>query len=456
MVVMVGLEKFANIKKNANNFILLFLLPFMPILQTALDLMNLERALQIAKETVLGETDWLEVGTPLIKSEGMNSIRKLRKLFPNKTIVADLKTIDTGGFETELAAKSGANIVIILGVSDDETIKDAVRSGQKYGCKIMVDLLGVEDKVKRAKELVELGIDYLCIHVGIDQQMIGKNPLAELKKIVKEVNIPIAVAGGINSENAYEFVKEGAEIIIVGGAITKAENIVNATKIMKKAIEKKIKIKTELHKKYSDKNLFKAFSLVSTPNITDAMHRKGAMVGILPLKDGYKMVGKAFTVKTVDGDWAKPVEAIEKAKKGDVIVIDANGGNIAIWGELATRSAKNKGLSGVVIDGSVRDVEDIKKINFPVFSKNISPNAGEPKGFGELNAEIICGGQLVRDGDWLIGDDNGVVVVPKERAVEIANRSLDIKEKENRIREEIRRGSVLSVVMELEKWEKVG
>jgi 3-hexulose-6-phosphate synthase/6-phospho-3-hexuloisomerase len=193
---------------------------------------------------------------------------------------------------------------------------------------------------------------------------------------------------------------------------------------------------------------------VSTPNLADAMHKKGAMVGIRPVRNGFKMVGRAITVRTADGDWAKPVEAIDRAGKDDVIVINSDSGHIAVWGELATWSCKMNEVAGVVIDGAVRDVDDIKEMDVPVFSRYIVPNAGEPKGFGEIGAEIICGGMTVRDGDWIIGDDSGVVVVPQERAVEVANRAIDVHERENRLREEIQRGSTLSKVLELQKWEK--
>lgn len=167
------------------------------------------------------------------------------------------------------------------------------------------------------------------------------------------------------------------------------------------------------------------------------------------------MVGEALTVCTINGDWAKPIEAIDKAKKNQIIVIDVNGGKTAIWGELATWSAKLKGLAGVVIDGAVRDLDDIVKMEFPIFCRHISSNAGEPKGFGEIGAEITCGNQTVRTGDWIIGDDSGVVVVPQEIAQEIANRALDVKEHENRIREEIKGGGSLGSVQKLKKWEKI-
>jgi 3-hexulose-6-phosphate synthase/6-phospho-3-hexuloisomerase len=159
-------------------------------------------------------------------------------------------------------------------------------------------------------------------------------------------------------------------------------------------------------------------------------------------------------VRTMDGDWAKPIEAIDKAEPGWVIVVDVNGGKTAVWGELATWSAKLKGLAGAVIDGAVRDYDDLINIRFPIFSRHIAPNAGEPKGYGEIGAEITCGGQTVRTGDWIIGDDSGVIVVAQEIAQEIANRALDVKEQENRIREEIKGGGSLGSVLKLKKWEK--
>jgi len=425
-----------------------------PILQVALDLLNSDRALTIAKDAVKGGADWLEAGTPLIKSEGMDIVRKLKDTFPDKSLIADMKTMDTGAFETEMASKAGADVVCILAASDDSTISDAIKSARKYGSKIMVDLIGVNDKIQRAKELESLGVDYFCIHVGIDEQMIGKDPIKILSSLVKTTNIPIAVAGGLNSKTAVDAVKAGAQVIIVGGAITKAKDVTKATRQIKQAIETQKPVDTTLFKKYDKTQLKKAFSLVSTPNISDAMHKQGAMKDIKPVKLGFRMVGKALTVRTIDGDWAKPVEAIDKAEPGQVIVVDVDGGKTAIWGELATWSAKGKGLAGAVIDGAVRDLDDLVKIDFPIFSRHVSPNAGEPKGFGEIGAEITCGSQTIRNGDWIIGDDSGIVVVPQEIAQEIANRALDVKEHENRIREEIKDGGSLGSVLKLKKWEK--
>ncbi|MCW7080255.1 MAG: bifunctional hexulose-6-phosphate synthase/ribonuclease regulator [Candidatus Methanospirare jalkutatii] len=434
------------------------------ILQVALDVLEIERALEIGRESVEGGADWLEAGTPLIKSVGMDAIRALKREFAPKgvKIVADMKTVDTGAIEVEMAAKSGADVVIILAVSDDSTIKDAVRAARKYGCELMVDIINVREPVKRAKELENMGVDYICVHVGIDQQMVGLDPLELLPKIANEVSVPLAVAGGIDERKAADAVKLGAEIVIVGGNVTRVANVCEAARRIRRSMDAALReiegervrgaIESERWKKERDEEIREIFMRVSTPNISDAMHRKGVMRGIKPLFP-CKIVGKAVTVQTFEGDWAKPVEAIDIASEGDVLVIKS-GASVAVWGELASLSCKRKGIAGVVIDGAVRDVDEIKEMKFPVFASDFVPNAGEPKGFGEINAEIICGGQEVKPGDWIVGDENGVVVVPKERAYEIARRALEVFKAEQRIREEIRRGKTLSEVLSLEKWEK--
>jgi 3-hexulose-6-phosphate synthase/6-phospho-3-hexuloisomerase len=434
-----------------------FIMPNKPVLQVALDVMNLHRALQIAEEAVEGGVEWIEAGTPLIKSEGLEAVRELKKIFPSHVIVADMKTMDVGTIEVEMASKAGADVVCIMGVADDATILEAVATAKRYGAKIMVDLLRTADPVSRAKEVEKFGADYVCLHVGVDQQMKKVDSLEDVRNVALSVNVPVAAAGGLNSETAPSVVDAGASIVIAGSAITKSPDVTNAAKVMKKAISELKSQPSELFKKYGQTELKEAFSKVSTPNIADAMHTKGAMKGILPrINHGTKMVGRAITVRTLDGDWAKPVEAIDKCEEGGVIVIDACGGQIAIWGELASWSSKKKGIAGAVIDGAARDIDDILEMDFPVFSRHIAPNAGEPKGHGEIGCEINCGEQVVRTGDWIVGDESGVVVVPKEQAVEIANRAMDVHERENRIREEIKRGSTLSKVLKLEKWEKVG
>lgn len=382
----------------------------------------------------------------------MEAVRALKRVFPHKTILADMKVADTGALEVEMASKAGANVVMVLAGADDSTIIESVKAARKYGVKLMADLISVSDPTSRAKELEKMGVDYINVHAGIDQQMVGLNPLDVISEIAEAVSIPIAAAGGLDAAGCAEAVMAGASIVIVGGNIIRSDNVYTSARNIRESVDSPSVVKVS--KPSQDSEIRRLLLEISTPNISDAMHRKGAMTDIRSMLKGKKMVGTAVTVQTFAGDWAKPVEAIDVAKEGDVIVIYNGSRDVAPWGGLATLSCLSKGIAGVVIDGAVRDIDDISTMNLPVFASSNVPNAGEPKGFGEINAEITCGSQTVRPGDYIVGDDNGVVVIPRENAYEISRRAKEVEKTEKRLFEEIKRGATLSEVMKLKKWEK--
>jgi 3-hexulose-6-phosphate synthase / 6-phospho-3-hexuloisomerase len=425
-----------------------------PRLQVALDFLQLSRARAAAAEAVAGGADILEVGTPLLKSEGLDAVRALREQFPGVPIVADTKTMDAGRAEMEMAAKAGASYATVLAVSSAGTIRECVEVGRNYGIAVVVDLVGTADPVAAAQQAQALGASAVGVHCGIDQQMLGQDPFETLRAVRRAVTITVCVAGGINSETAATAAAAGADIVIVGGAITKSPDAAGATRALLAALAEGIGRPTTEFRRYGADQLREAFAKVSTPNVSDAMHRGGALAGIPSVVPGKHMVGRALTVRTYPGDWAKPVEAIDLAQPGDVLVIDAGGRPPAVWGELATESCLQRKLAGVVIDGAIRDVDAIRALGFPAFARHCAPNAWEPKGFGEIGTPIMISGVRVAPGDWIVGDDSGVVAVPAERALEIANRALDVLEAENRLRGEIRAGSTLSKVAELYRWEK--
>jgi 3-hexulose-6-phosphate synthase/6-phospho-3-hexuloisomerase len=424
------------------------------ILQLALDFVDLHRAVGVAERAVPAGVDWVEAGTPLIKSEGLDAVRELKRLFPDKTIVADMKIMDAGRIEVESATKAGARIVDVLGTATDATIAECIQAGKNYGAKIVVDLIAVADPVARARQVEALGADYISVHVAIDEQMQGRDPFAILYEVSQAVHIPVGVAGGVNSETAAAAVAHGAAYVIVGGAITKAQDPEAATRDIRRALDEGAVIPTTLFKRGGAEEIRQILDMVSVSNLSDALHRSGVLEGLRPLARGLRLVGPVLTVRTYPGDWAKPVEAIDLAQPGDVVVIDAGGVGPAIWGELATNSAIQRGLAGVVIDGAIRDSGDIVALGFPAFSRLVLPNAGEPKGFGEIGVPIRVGGLKVEPGDWVLGDDDGVALLPQKMAVEYANRAMDVLEKENRIREEIKEGRTLGQVVDLLRWEK--
>src|SRR5207247_3870520 len=183
------------------------------------------------------------------------------------------------------------------------------------------------------------------------------------------------------SETVAQAAAAGASILIVSGAIIKAEKVSDATRTIKNAIWSRKAIPTGAFRKYAEADVREAFPKVSTPNLADAMPKRGVLTGLVPrIKHGTKIVGRAVTVTTADGDWAKPVEAIDRAKPGDVIVIDVGGGPTAVWGELASNSCLVKGVAGVVIDGAVRDLDTIRELKLQVLPPDAAPDAGEAQG----------------------------------------------------------------------------
>ncbi len=430
-------------------------MPDKVLLQVALDYVDNSRALKCAREAVEGGADLLEVGTPLLKAEGLGAVRLLHHEFPGVPIVCDAKTMDAGRAEVEIAAKAGASIATVLGVASDSTIQECIEAGRNYGIQVYVDLLGHPDPVTRAQQAEAWGAAFVGVHCPIDDQMAGLDPFERLRRVAGAVAIPVAVAGGIHSESAADAVAAGARVVIVGGFINKAEDATEATRAIRRAIDSGEKVATSLFKRGGTEQLAEIFGRVSVANLSDAYHRRPSLPGLHPIVPGARAAGPAYTVRSAPGDWAKPVEAIDHAPEGSVIVIDAGGVPPALWGELATHSAVQRRLAGVVVHGAVRDTTDIRRLGFPAWATHVVPHAGEPKGFGEEQVALRIGGFLIEPGDWIVADDDGVVAVPHAHAVEMANRAQDVLEKENRVRREIvDLGRTLAEVVELYKWEK--
>ncbi|MDR1612534.1 MAG: orotidine 5'-phosphate decarboxylase [Planctomycetota bacterium] len=429
--------------------------PF-PVLQVALDFIDLDRAVNLANEAVAGGADWLEVGTPLLKSEGLEAVRKLRLLFPSHVIVADLKTMDAGRVEFEAAAKAGANIAVALAAAADSTILQCVETGHKYGLKTYCDTINIPsaELAKRAAEVEKLGVDIIGVHLPVDEQMLGLDALSRVTALRRAVELPLAVAGGVTSDTAARMINAGASIVIVGGALYKATDAQHAAAAIREAIDTGKRVSSALGKRTGAAGIAETLLKTSTSNLSDAMHHKPCLRGISCRTPGLRMAGKAVTVRSAPGDWNKVVQAIDVAKPGEVLVADCGGVPPAVFGELAAQSAKNQKLAGVVIFGAIRDSDVSTRIGLPIFSSTVSSDAGDPKGFGEIGTEVNINGQSIRPGDWLFGDDDGVMVLPKEVAIEYANRAVDVMENEQRLSAEILTGKTFSEVINLKKWEK--
>lgn len=204
-----------------------------PQVQLALDLVHTRDALRIARLAVSQGIGWLEAGTPLIKSEGMNAVRLLVRRFPGRVVVADMKTLDAGAIETEMALQAGAGVVSVSGLAHDRTIRDSVRIATRYDRVLMADLLMAINPQRRAMQLQSLGADIVCVHTGIDAQKALRSRLKTNRTILdltRSLRIPVATAGGIDPGLSASLVEAGVKLIVVGGWITGSRDPANAAR----------------------------------------------------------------------------------------------------------------------------------------------------------------------------------------------------------------------------------
>jgi len=198
------------------------------LLQVALDLDDIAVAVRIGFQAAVSPAVVLEAGTPLVKVEGLRAARILRALPQEPVVVADTKTFDTGRLEFTLAHRYGADAATVLALAPDETIEEAVSAGEELGMAVIGDLIGHPDPVEGARRLRRLGVHVALLHIGIDVQRrlgITAGQIPDLVARVREAfQGPVAVAGGVKPGEAGTLARAGAQIIVIGGAITKASD----------------------------------------------------------------------------------------------------------------------------------------------------------------------------------------------------------------------------------------
>jgi 4-hydroxy-4-methyl-2-oxoglutarate aldolase len=169
------------------------------------------------------------------------------------------------------------------------------------------------------------------------------------------------------------------------------------------------------------------FQSIPTTCISDAMQGLNNLdPAIKPLKEEYRIAGRAFTVKMPVGDNLAVLKAIREARPGDILVVDAKGDTYrAIAGDFVVGLAQTLGIQGIVVDGVIRDIIGVKQLNFPVFCRGTTVAASGKAGWGEINVPISCGGTSVHPGDIIVGDADGVVVVPQALEEKILQQALD-------------------------------
>lgn len=174
------------------------------------------------------------------------------------------------------------------------------------------------------------------------------------------------------------------------------------------------------------------FKQIPSSIVSDCLNRYyGMHAGIKPIFEGIRLCGPALTIQSMAGNNLMSHLSLTFSEPGDVLVIDARGylGN-AVWGGIQTAYALKRGVAGLVVDGAIRDVEDMRRIRFPVFCRGVTP-AGPHKGWADsVNVPIQCGGIPVHPGDLVVGDDDGVAIVPLKHIEKVYKESVECMKKE--------------------------
>ena len=188
-----------------------------PTIWVTIDTETIPEAIEIGHRATVAGAHWLEAGTPLISSEGIKAIEALAKNFRGSTIIGDFKTMDGGDLDVEMAVRAGAHVITVMAVAEDATILKTVETARRHSLGVIADVLAAKDKPKRAKQVAELGVDGIFVHTGFDERRLdpSKNPLIDLPGVLRSVQVPVAVGGGITSDIANKAVDMGARIVVV-------------------------------------------------------------------------------------------------------------------------------------------------------------------------------------------------------------------------------------------------
>jgi RraA family protein len=174
-----------------------------------------------------------------------------------------------------------------------------------------------------------------------------------------------------------------------------------------------------------DRGLMDKFLQFATPDISDLLNRLYSVDSAITCLTGghHHLCGPACTVKVFPGDNLMVHKALDVAKPGDIVVVDAGRSTMnAVLGDLICTKARHRGLAGFVVDGLVRDLPAILPLDFPVFARGTTSVGPLHRGPGEINFAICCGGIVVNPGDLIVADQAGIVVVPREIAEELLER----------------------------------
>ncbi|HEX5471787.1 MAG TPA: orotidine 5'-phosphate decarboxylase / HUMPS family protein [Lacipirellulaceae bacterium] len=196
-----------------------------PVIQLALDVPTIEESLAIAKIGVEAGVDWLEIGTPLIVCEGLKPISEMVRAFPSYPVLADYKTMDSGGKNVHRTKAHGGHVMTVCANAPDETVQAAVAASKETGVWVVADTIGVKNQAARARQCAEWGVHMVYLHYGTDQHAADASQDATqwLDEVLSEISVPVGM-GCFGVEDAVRAVSKGVENVAIGHPVISGAN----------------------------------------------------------------------------------------------------------------------------------------------------------------------------------------------------------------------------------------
>jgi 3-hexulose-6-phosphate synthase len=196
-----------------------------PIVQLALDFATIDEALAMARIGVEAGVDWLEIGTPLIVSQGLSPIGDMVRAFPKYPVLADYKTMDSGGKNVHRTKAQGGHVMTVCANAPDETVRAAVAASKETGVMVVVDTIGVKQQAARARQCANWGVHMIYLHYGADQRAAdaSQDSVQWLDEMLAAVSIPVGV-GTFGIDDAVRAVSKGADLVAIGHPVISSSN----------------------------------------------------------------------------------------------------------------------------------------------------------------------------------------------------------------------------------------
>jgi 3-hexulose-6-phosphate synthase/6-phospho-3-hexuloisomerase len=403
-------------------------------LQVSLDFLHLENALFCAEQSIAGGAELLEVGNCLIKNAGLQCIRILKEKFPPIPLVADLKMLTPETQEMKASADAGANGITISGAISESNWGKCLAQAQERNLKVFLDFRDIPVSVMKLQLPLVASTDCVVLNLAQESDVFGI-----LQEIAFRYAKPIAATGITDLANLQEAMSLGLGTGIVQYQEEDTQNFKEATHRIHEAFLQiqQAAASQGSPREYSEQVLRRKLNEVMPSDICEVYRDKPLFLDkVYPLHRFTKVFGQAATIKMLGGGLPAMLDFLQEVPPKSIVVVDSGGEATPVWNTLTTVVAIKRNLAGVVLYGAITEVNLVRAKGFPCYVNSLTPLPTRESQGCLKNIPLQLGNVWVRPGDWILGDDCGVLCIPAEKIFTVTERALQLaKHKAQLLRE---------------------